>query len=248
VGSGTNAEDRLMFIVQELKAARGWLGAEGGAGRLRVMERELDVARGERDQAVKREQAAVRQAARLEARLRRYEKGESVAKTNALVVLPATIRADAARLMDEGQYDKAIGLLREGYEVLPDRQDFEILAAVAACRAGRFQQATAMLKPYDVKHPVNADALLTLGMAWMGQGKIGEARVATEKALLINPKSAEAHYNMAQIFLTLTPADPVSAEKHYRRALELGMEADREFENSLRMALIVSRLRTRAAK
>jgi Flp pilus assembly protein TadD len=151
-------------------------------------------------------------------------------------------------MIQEGQYDKAMGLLREGFEVMPDRQDFEVLAGVAACRAGKFDQAVAILKPYDTKNPVNADALLTLGTAWMGMGKIGEARVAIEKALLLNPKSMEANYNMAQIFLTIRPADPQSAERYYRKAMELGMEPDAEFENGLRSALIISRLRTKSGK
>jgi len=246
----TNRQARLELLVQELKSAKGWLmqGGDGLAGRQMLLERERDRIRDERDQAVKQAQVASRQVGRLEARLRRFEQGGGASRTNAFVLLPAAIRADAQRYMQDGQCDKAMMLLREGFEAMPERQDFEVLAAVAACRAGRFNVAVGILKPYDTRTSVNADALLTLGTAWMGMGRIGEARVATEKVLQINPKSGEAHYNMAQIFLTLKPADPVAAEKHYRQALALGMEADPDFENSLRMACIVARLKKRTEK
>ena len=143
---------------------------------------------------------------------------------------------------------QTIQLLRECVEIFPERREFDLLAGVAACRAGRFDMAIGILKPYEARKPGDADAFLTLGTAWMGLGRIGEARVATEKALALNPQSAEANYNMAQIFLTLRPADPVSAEKYYLRSRELGLEADADFENNLRMAFIVSRLKKRPGK
>lgn len=248
-GVATNAV-RVATLVQELKSARGWLAEDASttAGRQMLLERELEQVRRERDESVKRAQVSDRQAAKLETRLRRFEKGEDTVKSNAFVLLPAAIRGEAMRLMQESQYNKAMSLLREGIEVMPDRQDFEVLAGVVACRAGQFDIAVSILKPFDTKKPVNADALLTLGTAWMGLGKIGEARVATEKALLLNPKSPEANYNMAQIYLTIKPSNPVAAEKYYQQALDLGLEADADFENSLRMAFIVSRLKKRVEK
>jgi tetratricopeptide (TPR) repeat protein len=248
-GTATNAV-RVATLVQELKSARGWLAEDASttAGRQMLLERELEQVRRERDESVKRAQVSDRQAAKLETRLRRFEKGEDTVKSNAFVLLPAAIRGEAMRLMQESQYNKAMSLLREGIEVMPDRQDFEVLAGVVACRAGQFDIAVSILKPFDTKKPVNADALLTLGTAWMGLGKIGEARVATEKALLLNPKSPEANYNMAQIYLTIKPSNPVAAEKYYQQALDLGLEADADFENSLRMAFIVSRLKKRVEK
>jgi hypothetical protein len=37
----------------------------------------------------------------------------------------------------------------------------------------------------------------------------------------------------------------MDAQQHYRRALELGMAPDPDFENTLRTALIIARLKTR---
>jgi tetratricopeptide (TPR) repeat protein len=245
----TNAV-RLAALIQELKSARGWLAEDSSitAGRQMQLERDMEQLRSERDAAVKRAQVSDRLAAKLEAKLRRSEKGEGGVKTNAYVLLPAAIRGETMRLTQEGQYNKAMSLLREGIEAMPDRQDFEVLAGVVACRAGQFDVAVSILKPFDTKKPVSADALLTLGTAWMGLGKIGEARVATEKALILNPQSPEANYNMAEIYLTIKPANPMAAEKYYMQALDLGLAADSDFENSLRSAFIVMRLKKRVEK
>jgi Tfp pilus assembly protein PilF len=103
----------------------------------------------------------------------------------------------------------------------------------------------AVLKPFDTKGCTNAAALLTLGTAYMGMGRVGDARVATEKSLSVDPKSPDANYNMAQILLTIRPPDPDTAQRYYRRARELGLPADVDFENSLRVATILSHVRKR---
>jgi TPR repeat protein len=45
--------------------------------------------------------------------------------------------------------------------------------------------------------------------------------------------------------LSVSPSDPVAAQQYYRRAMELGLPADADLENSLRMALIMSRIKRR---
>lgn len=245
--AASNTEARLQALVQDLRVAKPWLtqGDAAQARRITVLEQEVSQLRGERDNAARQAQLASRQVAKLESRLRRFEKGGDAGRTNALVQLPVLIRAEVTRMTKEGLYEQAFDLLREGALVMPERQDLDVLAAVIACRAGRYDLAVGILKGYDTRDAANADALLTLGTAWMGLGRIGEARVATEKALALNSKSAEAHYNMAQIFLTLRPADPVAAEKHYQKARELGLDADPDLENNLRMAYIIQKLKKR---
>lgn len=246
-----SAEARLNLLVQELKLSRAWLLDGGGAdaSKASLLEQEIRQVRAERDRAVRQAGDANRKVAKLEARLRRFDPDSArSANTNTPVRLSAVVRSETMRLAGAGQYDKALELLRECVELFPERRDLDILAGVTACRAGRFDLAIGILKPYESVKPGDADALLTMGTAWMGLGRIGEARVATEKALELNPESAEAHYNMAQIFLTLRPAVPVEAEKHYLRARELGLEADADFENNLRTAFIISRLKKRLEK
>ena len=48
---------------------------------------------------------------------------------------------------------------------------------------------------------------------------------------------------MAQILVSLTPPDVGESQQHYRRALELGLAADPDFENTLRTAQIIARIK-----
>ena len=145
--------------------------------------------------------------------------------------------------MQENKTPDAVALLSEASDLIPTEPDLLIQLSVAYCRAADFVSAVRVLEPFDVRHPSNADALLTLGTAYMGLGKIGEARVATEKSLKIKPDSPEANYNLAQILISLSPPEVMDAQQHYRRALELGLSPDPDFENTLRTALIIARLK-----
>lgn len=244
----TSTVARLDQLVRELGLARAALLAEGDAqgGRSDAaqLEQELERVRGERDQAVKANQSLLRRLGKLEARASRREPDSATNASGRAV--SGALKADARRMMESGDNLGAMALLQEASLLLPDDADLTVLLGVAACRGGRYQDAVAILKPFDVKAGKNADALLTLGTAYMGLGRVGEARVVTEKALAAEPKSAEANYNMAQILLAVTPPDAFLAQRHYKRAVELGLPADADLENSLRVAMIMARVKRRS--
>jgi len=62
--------------------------------------------------------------------------------------------------------------------------------------------------------------------SYYGLGKPQEASKQLREALVINPKIAEAHYNLAQLLLSIKPADTNLARTHYKSALELGAKPD----------------------
>jgi Flp pilus assembly protein TadD len=153
------------------------------------------------------------------------------------------VKSEANRLIKANEVDHAITLLMEAIELMPTEPDLVVLLAEANCRDGRFDVAVKLLAPFDVWRAKNASALVTLGTAYMGLGEIGKARDAMEKALSIKPDSADAHYNLAQIMITISPPDVPGAQEHYQRAMELGAPADLEFENALRTAMIITRMK-----
>lgn len=246
VAEDANAARRLKSLLNELRDVKAALGPEKENVIVltsKDQEKEVKRLRDELDEAVKSNQSLLRKIAKLEVRLDRS--GPSKGTNSLFVAVSSAVKAEARRMMDDGKMDGAIALLGEAVELMPSEADLLVQLAVALCRAGRFDAAVLVLKPFDVWHPTNADAMLTLGTAYMGAGKVGEARVATEKTLKINPNSCEAHYNMAQIMISLVPPDVAGAQQHYQRALELGLMADPEFENILRTAMIVNRLKKR---
>jgi Flp pilus assembly protein TadD len=243
----TNAAARLARLVQELETFKNVLATgldtRGGGTAEAAVSRELDRVRAERDEAERANQSLLRRVARLEARVGRGLESASTNQTGKTVSV--TVRNEARRLMESGDNAGALKLLQEARVMFPGDADLLILLGVAACQSGRFDDAVTVLKPLDVPGATQANALLTLGTAYMGMGRVGDARVATEKALTIDAQSPEANYNMAQILLSVSPSDPVAAQQYYRRAMELGLPADADLENSLRMALIMSRIKRR---
>jgi tetratricopeptide (TPR) repeat protein len=236
--------DKLIVDLREVKAALAASPELPAAAPDKQLGREVERLRDELQQAAKANQALQRKVAKLEAKLSRSGGAEAPAHAPS-ATLVAAVKAEAHRLMQSGKEADAMVLLREAAERMPAEPGLVVLLGVAACRVGQFQDAVFVLQPFDVRRPDNADALLTLGTAYMGLGRIGEARDVTEKALKVNPDSAEAHYNLAQILVTLKPPEVAESQQHYRRALELGLPADPDFENTLRTALIISRLKKR---
>ncbi len=244
----TNAVARLARLLQELETFKKMLATTpdplGGGAAEMAANREVDRIRAERDDAERANQSLLRRVARLEARVGRGLESASTNQTGKTVAV--TIRNEARRLMESGDNAGALKLLKEAREVISVDADLIVLLGVAACQSGRFDEAVNVLKPFDVPGATQANALLTLGTAYMGLGRVGDARVAMEKAVAIDPRSPEANYNMAQILLSVSPSDPVTAQQYYRRALELGLPGDADLENSLRVALIMSRIKKRA--
>lgn len=240
----TNDAARLQAFLQELHDAREAMVTDRERSSLvaqKQLEKETQRLKDEVDDAAKANQALLRKVARLEAKLNRAGIAESTNTVARGVV--AAVKSEARRMMQENRAPDAIALLREASDLIPTDPDLLVQLSVAYCRVGDFGSAVRVLEPFDIKRPSHADALLTLGTAQMGLGRIGDARVATEKSLKIKPDSPEANYNMAQILISLSPPEVMDAQQHYRRALELGLAPDPDFENTLRTSMIISRLK-----
>jgi predicted Zn-dependent protease len=205
----------------------------------------------ERVQALQTELAALRKAnkvlardrSRLEARVARLEKKSGLPPAVAAPQLsPSVLKVEARRLMQEREQDAAVTLMEEAVGLFPDDEDLVMMLASAYCQGGRFGDAVAVLKEAVERQPERASAWILLGTANMGLGQVGDARVAMEKALKAAPLSAEAHYNMAQILMALTPPAIEPAASHYSKALTLGSPSDVAFEETLRQATLLRAL------
>lgn len=240
----TNDAARLQTLLMELQDARLAMVTERERSSLaaqKQLEKETQRLKDEVDDTVQANQALLRKVARLEVKLNRA--GIADATNTVARGVVAAVKSEARRMMQENKTPDAIALLREASDLIPTDPDLLVQLSVAYCRIGDFGSAVRVLEPFDGKRPSHADALMTLGTAYMGLGKIGDARVATEKSLKIKPDSPEANYNMAQILISLSPPEVMDAQQHYRRALELGLAPDPDFENTLRTAMIISRLK-----
>jgi len=242
----TNTAARLQVLLEELRQVQTVLTVEKTSGEevtSRQLEAEVVRLKEELNEAATSNHLLQRKMGKMEAKLNKA--GISMGSpTNASCrEVVSAVKSEANRLIQAGEMLSARTLLMEAIELMPSETDLVVLLAVAHCRDGRFDDAVKLMAPFDVWRAKNADALLTLGTAYMGLGEIGKARDAIEKTLAIKPDSAEAHYNMAQILITMAPPDVPGAQEHYQRALELGLPVDPDFENALRTAMIISRMK-----
>lgn len=247
----TNTETRLARLLDEIKLAV----ADTRAPRVdEETVREAARLRAERDEALQTAQALQRKLARLEQgrgrgwRFWRKAAPALEAPTNApppLSALPAVVKAETRRLLQAGQTSQALWLVREGERVMPGDLDLTVLHGLAACQSGQYNEAVELLQPHDTPALTQASVLITLGSAYMGLGRLGDARVAMERGLKLAPNSGEGHYNLAQILLAIPPPEVDRAQAHYERALALGSQPDTAFENKLRTAVIISRMKSR---
>lgn len=90
------------------------------------------------------------------------------------------------------------------------------LALLAAALAGCMSTGNGG-RPVD---PVAAaDANVKLGVAYMAQGKLADAKEKLERAESQNPKSPEAQFALAELYARLD--QPKDAERRYRNAINL---------------------------
>lgn len=247
----SNTVERLQSLVVELRNVQATLTLVNNSvdeAQSKQLLAEVSRLKGELSDAAKSNQLMQRKIGKLEAKLKKAEGGLDSDTNAPCRAVVAAVKSEASRLIKANDTVPAIALLMEAVELMPAESDLVIQLAVANCRDGRFDEAVKLLAPFDVWRAKNADALLTLGTAYMGLGEVGKARDAMEKSLAIKPDSAEAHYNMAQILLTVSPPDVPKAQEHYQRAIELGSSVDLEFENALRTALIITRMKKHSAK
>lgn len=241
--ASSNAEARLQSLLTDLRDVRGVLATlpePPSVAAQKQLARDRDRLQSQLDEQVRNNQALERKLAKSEARLK---KAGIRTMTNGVSVVATTVRQEASRLLDENKAGEALALLREAVDVIPSDSGLLFALGAAQCRAGRYAESLATLQPLVGREAVGADALVIAGSCYMALGEIGSARVAMERAVKLDPASAVAHYNLAQILLSLLPPDVEDAQAEYLRALELGLKPDPDFENTLRMNLVISKVK-----
>lgn len=143
------------------------------------------------------------------------------------------IRSTAELCLKNGEVEKARSLLLEGMHLDPDSIAVRLLMALAQCQGGRHEDAMYIVEQVIEENPDNAMAHALLGTALFGLGRTDESRSELDIASKLDPGMAEAHYNLAQLFLWMSPPNEDKAETHYRKAVELGAARDTNLESRL---------------
>lgn len=111
----------------------------------------------------------------------------------------AAFHADRGRRMFEQQQDvEAIKELRQSLYLLPYRADVHLLLGRIYLRAGRLAEATEALK-IAIWSQDSADAHAVLGQAYLETKDVARARDELQKALQLDPKSADVRQLAAKL-------------------------------------------------
>ncbi|MDA0323023.1 MAG: tetratricopeptide repeat protein [Verrucomicrobia bacterium] len=137
-------------------------------------------------------------------------------------------------LLRAGEADKVKTLLIEALSRAPDHKDWRLLLGIAYCQGGEYDKAMQVMKVLLREDRTNARAHIILGTAYLAQGNIVVAKDQMQLAVDLDPKLGEAHYNLAQIWVSVEPPDIPSARIHYERAISLGEGRDSSLEKLLR--------------
>jgi Flp pilus assembly protein TadD len=106
---------------------------------------------------------------------------------------------------------------------------------VALLHCGRMEEAGEELYEGLKINEANGPAWHTLGLLANKQGRRTEARDCFLKAVQFDPDCADAHYNLAVLYLTGNPQQPELARKHYRSALKAGAARNSDLDKLLGM-------------
>jgi Flp pilus assembly protein TadD len=98
----------------------------------------------------------------------------------------------------------------------------------------RYDEAINQLNKAIALDPKNATAHNYLGITSSQKGWNAVAEKDLAKAIAIDPKYGDAYFNLAVVLATKDPPDKENAERHYRKALELGAEPDKALEDLIK--------------
>lgn len=146
------------------------------------------------------------------------------------------VRAEAKSVLTGDKPGRARLILLKGLELAPDDAGVRVLMGILHCRLGEHTQAMHLMEQLVEEEPSNAVARVVLGSAYFGVGRMEDAERQMKKAIEADSGLAEAHFDLAQILMERSPTNVKAAGLHYRKALDLGCDADPALERELRKA------------
>ena len=125
-----------------------------------------------------------------------------------------------------GMVDQARDLLFQ-WSVIPSPENsINSLLALILCHDRQFAKAIQIAEIVVNDESSNASAHVILGVALAGMGQTDQALAEMQKALALNPRLNEAHYNLARLLLKKAPREKTTAGEYYLNALKFGAAPD----------------------
>lgn len=131
------------------------------------------------------------------------------------------------------EYDEAEKLLKKSLTLEKKNGRVYYLLGVVYFEQGKMDDA---LKRFDEGlqlDPKNAKALNCVGVISSQKGWVEKAEKSFTKAVAIDPDCADAHFNLSILYTMGKKPNIKKGEKHYRKAVQLGLPRDAKIEQVL---------------
>ncbi len=170
-------------------------------------------------------EAAVRDfaAGHLEAAKSLLQKVLAIAPENAPALINLALIAQRQQRGDDAEK-----LLRRVIQKDTANATAWLLLGIGAYEHGELEAALAHLAEAVLCAPQDPRAHQYLGVTLGRRGWYAAGEEELRRAVELDPKSADAHYNLAAIYMERVPPSVELARRHYSRALELGAAPDED--------------------
>jgi tetratricopeptide (TPR) repeat protein len=116
---------------------------------------------------------------------------------------------------------------------LPPEIAKRVSLGLELCRAEKYDEAEKEMHALIETYPECSSAYLVLGTACIGKGNLAAATTLIKRAIILDPKNKEAHYNLCQLLMRADEPNLDSARNHYREAIRLGAMPDADLADVL---------------
>ncbi len=132
------------------------------------------------------------------------------------------------------KYKPAEDTFKKAIAVAPEDGFSHCTLGIVYYSQGKYDEAVNELTKALALNPKNATAHNYLGITASQKGWQEAAQKELETATDLDPNYADAHFNLAVVFAMQTPPNKENARKYYKRATELGAEADSALEQLIK--------------
>jgi tetratricopeptide (TPR) repeat protein len=154
-----------------------------------------------------------------------YDKALAKAPNN-----PYLLSNKGVVLLSQQKYQLAEETLQKAVAIAPEDDFAHLTLGIVEYQQGKFDEAIDELAKVLAINPKSAAAHNYLGIAASEKGWHSAAQKELETAISIDPAYADAHFNLTIVLTKLTPQNKQAARDHYKRAMELGRQADAALE------------------
>ena len=127
-----------------------------------------------------------------------------------------------------------VAKLEKAKEELERLYGIKVLALAADIAAGEFEAAAIVIGEMLEEKPNGAAALNLKAAMETAQGKYKDAEKTLDRAIMSNPRSHYAYYNMARLVLQTRSDGKMTARRYYETGRAVGGPVDDELEGMVK--------------